>query len=760
MKNIIIKLFPFDILVNLIKRFCNYFWLAIEIGWQDAYHDLFSVARKLWFFLIFQFIISASFLILPQGIDILQSMIEDLSVFKIAPALWLIVALFMWSFSSEFGARILIYLSDNNNQNISAKRRFFRSKTQKFIPGFQAIMPFVIFILAIVISYIEHDEPQFNRYDITCIIFLLILVVSFGLCLSFYFGSGWLFMQHQRLYEPKTEAQNEIFSTLSNIIRPPQELIEKYELESIDGFISLRKVFLNLFKLCIINYTVALLLFLFIAVFLGNSIYPLIGTTALLVAGIACWLTVFFSIQIFETIKPFKGKFHIFNRSYSSLFFVFLIIISITNNDHPLNIKSETKPDNSPKLSPKEFYKQWLNFRPQISPTIDSIKICNNDTLINYKKVKKYYVLLIAAEGGALRTGCFTTMLLAGIQDSFPDFKNRIFAYSTVSGGTFGANLFNALAFNTTSGKTKSLLESVKDYYEKEDFLAPVAAKLMFGEFGGYYTPFYLKCFDRQVALERAWSDSWFNHFNTKDNPFYIDFYEATKTDGSLPAVFINSTNIESGQRAIISNVNLDESFTNVFDLNHYIRNSISYSTAIGLSARFPLVSPAAKIDIDSNHKIHLADGGYYENRGNTTLIELIESLNKNISCDSIKIIPMVLQTVFDKEISEVSKGVSVFSEFSEIISAIYNVRDGHTQYANAKLRQRVKELGGTYLELAVANDGKQVPMNWTLSEYAVENSYSRIKENLLQNKNKSSEHDSLMDFLKKCGILNTTRVN
>ena len=64
-------------------------------------------------------------------------------------------------------------------------------------------------------------------------------------------------------------------------------------------------------------------------------------------------------------------------------------------------------------------------------------------------------------------------------------------------------------------------------------------------------------------------------------------------------------------------------------DINYATLNrDIRLSTAAGLSARFPLISPAGKIYNENKRLVgQLVDGGYYENFGAATAIDIAEQL-------------------------------------------------------------------------------------------------------------------------------------
>jgi hypothetical protein len=100
-----------------------------------------------------------------------------------------------------------------------------------------------------------------------------------------------------------------------------------------------------------------------------------------------------------------------------------------------------------------------------------------------------------------------------------------------------------------------------------------------------------------------------------------------------FPAFAFNTTAVETGGRFLLANYQNSgscesgvvpaESF-----LSFYPGFDLSLSTAARLSATYPYVSSASRIDPRA-HKgpaIHFVDGGYYDNDGTATLIEFLAS--------------------------------------------------------------------------------------------------------------------------------------
>ena len=61
-----------------------------------------------------------------------------------------------------------------------------------------------------------------------------------------------------------------------------------------------------------------------------------------------------------------------------------------------------------------------------------------------------------------------------------------------------------------------------------------------------------------------------------------------------LPSLFLNGTVVETGERIVTSNCHID--WTDAFDGFDELGGDLKLSTATGMSARFPYISPAGTI--------------------------------------------------------------------------------------------------------------------------------------------------------------------
>lgn len=97
-------------------------------------------------------------------------------------------------------------------------------------------------------------------------------------------------------------------------------------------------------------------------------------------------------------------------------------------------------------------------------------------------------------------------------------------------------------------------------------------------------------------------------------------------------------------------------------EFTYYFRDPVTLplSTAVGLSARFPIVTPAGSIAM-FGRKRRYVDGGYFENSGTATLVELVSLLESLRSAKA--------ETI-DKDSFDVDRWAAKFKIFVLVISA------------------------------------------------------------------------------------------
>ena len=450
--------------------------------------------------------------------------------------------------------------------------------------------------------------------------------------------------------------------------------------------------------------------------------YEFIGSPGLVCLSFACWLGIYTGLLYIDS--RYRKQIKISVRWLLVLWF---FIVSYINKDHPvrMNISSGSYTTQRPTLD-SHFtawfnrhkadtkYHLWVNDKGMADTVMaDSSKIDSN---------KKYPVFFITAEGGALRTGAFTALLLAKLQDSFPAFKHNIYAFSSVSGGSVGISFFNAISFlapNPDTGVRNS--QAVTRIFFGQDQLSPVLAKMFYADVLNDFWPVPVENFDRAIALEKTWEHSYNVAFKGPNdrNIFSSDFVNAGQTNPS-PAWFINTTEVETGLQCYLSNVNASRFlFAKDRDLlQNKVRGSINYSTAVNFSSRFPLFSPSAALRQNDDQTYHYVDGGYVENTGAKTMLEVLQSLQSSIRAYRVQ--PYVIQIRFGDSTQFQKTGF--LNEISSIFNGIYNTRAGSSDTYTELLRREVDSLDGQFIRVPLPATSSEIPMSWVFSKKSLQN--------------------------------------
>src|SRR5262249_21284146 len=112
---------------------------------------------------------------------------------------------------------------------------------------------------------------------------------------------------------------------------------------------------------------------------------------------------------------------------------------------------------------------------------------------------------------------------------------------------------------------------------------------------------------------------------------------------GSVPALFFNTTSVETGDRMIVASLwSVDGSvpyFATLAEVSRHVEPR--FSSAACLSARFPVVSPAGWVPVTEDRttgaplarpvKRRFVDGGYFENSGLATIDDILAALRPGL---------------------------------------------------------------------------------------------------------------------------------
>lgn len=275
-------------------------------------------------------------------------------------------------------------------------------------------------------------------------------------------------------------------------------------------------------------------------------------------------------------------------------------------------------------------------------------------------------IRLVAAQGGGLFAAYHTAYYLAHRADTEPGFAESVFAISGVSGGSVGGGVYWAIrASGQCAGPAnpeKTCHRDAVDRILRRDYLTPSLTGLFFRDnLDSFvpYTPWIAHPVDRGRVLEEEFAAAlagWLeeNRADTGDTAADDDDAEATALldtalsaswmpDKAAPLMLFNATEVGTGARRILSPV--AETARNVPGRVVLADGSdLTVGTAMVISARFPIVTPPARLPVmvwepdpspaagssgagEVRRVLQMVDGGYFDNSGIETLLDFIDDL-------------------------------------------------------------------------------------------------------------------------------------
>ena len=393
----------------------------------------------------------------------------------------------------------------------------------------------------------------------------------------------------------------------------------------------------------------------------------------------------------------------------------------------------------------------------------------------------EFPVFIVSAQGGGIYAAYNTAIFLARIQDRCPAFRDHLFAISSVSGGSVGAATF-ATALHAsdqtrvvsprlkqiaTSGPCPDItrflsgaqaiddidrIGTVEENVDKAlstDFLSPLAAAALFPNFAQFFIPGPIEPFDRARALEytlESAAETMYPRARTPaaKNLMMAGYQEHWQPQSSLPALLMNATGSGSGKRVVISPFDLAKAnpintdICVLANIGASERTSsaalnLPLSTAAFVSARFPWITPAATVDIKNpciskKNKVRLVDGGYIDNSGVETALNLIEEISaaadaaQKVNPSEIPRIRIYLISLTGGDFPD--GGEFSYNELVEPIRALLSGRESRAYVALNRAKAQLK--------VSIASDGAalssfnrsdlnshfyNLPLGWAISE-------------------------------------------
>ncbi|MBY5818136.1 MFS transporter [Rhizobium leguminosarum] len=297
----------------------------------------------------------------------------------------------------------------------------------------------------------------------------------------------------------------------------------------------------------------------------------------------------------------------------------------------------------------EEGLHEWLNTRADLEA---------------YRQAKRPYPIIISsAEGGGIYAAAHSYMVLSVLQEICPGFSHHLFASVGVSGGSIGNLIFRS---NLKDEAPSGLIACRKPSKQIDlspvasDFLSPTLANLLVGQVADFLVPWVQIMPDGgRVLADTIAAD--LPNSDKLTQPLGVSWSPRS----SLPAEIFVTTDVNRGNRFIMSAIGGDIAHNaETFPLGSNLsENDIPSNQAAVASARFPWLTSTARLLAHEGDYRVLADGGYFENSGAETVIDLIEEIqNFAKPCTAADrgqspvqeqcTCPIIVETAFVKDLS------------------------------------------------------------------------------------------------------------
>lgn len=444
----------------------------------------------------------------------------------------------------------------------------------------------------------------------------------------------------------------------------------------------------------------AAVLLLVLFVFALQASAPAFGTAAILILAATGWTAAGAALDLFglrERVPVFTAL------------LVLAILFSPLNDNHAVRTL-----EGAPAPQPADLrvlLGEWMAAQP---PGADA-----------------YPIYLVNAEGGGIRAAWWTASVLGELQGAIPEFERRLFSLSGVSGGSLGSAVFAALLAEQRAGHAVIAKQKAQAILG-EDFLAPVAAAMLYPDLVQRVLPFAVPHFDRALALEQAWERAWRAH--VPSDRLAEPMAALRAGPGWAPVLFLNAAWVETGKRIIASQAAISPlDFVDTEDAQAFFApRALRLSTAAHMSARFTYVSPAGTLTRDGAKHGRVVDGGYFENSGATTTLEIALAVNAMALEPGAdprwrKVVPTVIHISNEPRNPRVPEEtlangaghprIAPGTWMPEVLSplkTLLSTREARGTFARETLRWHVGD--ANYFHFGLCRESANAPLGWVLS--------------------------------------------
>ncbi|WP_156901630.1 hypothetical protein [Azohydromonas australica] len=276
---------------------------------------------------------------------------------------------------------------------------------------------------------------------------------------------------------------------------------------------------------------------------------------------------------------------------------------------------------------------------------------CTSSSLVKADGTLPVY--FVSTEGGGIRAAAWTALVLQRFAAQDPDFLRRTFSISGVSGGAVGAAVLRACTENGQIQKSCVLK------FARTDLLTPLLSAWLFEDALARVLPTRWCDTPGCGFLSRG---AWFEQVIEGGTAGMRRGLAESRAEGQhVPFLLLNATWVESGERAIASDLIIDSrQFRGAKDQLGITGHDLALDAAAHNAARFPYVNaigalmateeacrdraderaPGAAMAAGTNQNAskptkplktcgHLADGGYFDNSGAQSTIDVLHAFQR-----------------------------------------------------------------------------------------------------------------------------------
>lgn len=276
----------------------------------------------------------------------------------------------------------------------------------------------------------------------------------------------------------------------------------------------------------------------------------------------------------------------------------------------------------------------WYTIAEKVGNDLHELKpkIFDKSKAMNWESYEKNFknrfsrndtLYLIAAYGGGLKANLWNQYVLDSLDKC--GILDKTIAISGVSGGSLGNAMYAAIQHEFTDEAER--MQRI-DAIGKSNFLTSDIAYLFGHDFvGNMLGTWLLPGGNRSIRSLEHYQEIILKGKENKNKllgmPFQEYWNEMNQGTSYYPVLLLNSSGNDL-RRGVACSINMSDTvFLSCFNNADNILSlpegkSLAYFEAMSTSNRFPILSPAAKI----NGKGHYVDGGYFENSGMSSLLD------------------------------------------------------------------------------------------------------------------------------------------